>query len=111
MVLADLASDLVFSLQVKALEKKASRKSALESILKDASTTCLVTPFTDAVAQGKRYTCTALTKSWVAYISRQQVILSTCWVVFTTWQAYSTFHLAGSRVLPFISLKQGLSKS
>lgn len=58
---------------VRALEKKASKKAALEALLKDSFTVCLVFPFTDAAAQGRRRACTALTQSWVAYLSHQQV--------------------------------------
>ena len=58
----------------KALEKKASKKAALETLLKDAFNVCLVSPFCEAVAQGRRRSCTALTQSWVAYLSHQQVL-------------------------------------
>ena len=62
---------------VKALEKKAGKKAALETLLKEAFTVCLVSPFCEAASQGRRRSCTALTQSWVAYLSHQQVLLTT----------------------------------
>jgi hypothetical protein len=59
---------------VKALEKKASKRTTLEQLLKDAFRSCLVAPLAGAMLQGRQRSCTALTQSWLVYIRRQQVI-------------------------------------
>ena len=65
-------------MQVQALVKKAGRKAALEKLLKEAFVTCLVGPFVEAAAQGRRRSCTALTQSWLVYLATSQVTRSMC---------------------------------
>lgn len=58
--------------QVRALEKKPSKKSALEQLLKDSFRMCLVAPLGGAMVMGRQRSCVALTQAWLVYIRRQQ---------------------------------------
>lgn len=64
----------VVGLQVKSLEKKASKQAALQAAQKEVFNSCLVAPFIDAAIGGRTRSCTALTKSWLAYLGHIQVL-------------------------------------
>ena len=60
-------------LQVKGLEKKASRKAHLERSLGTATSTCLSGPFERAAAAEDRNVLSSLAHSWTTYIATAQV--------------------------------------
>ena len=60
-------------LQVKGLEKKASRKAHLERLLGTATSTCLSGPFERAAAAEDRNALSSLGHSWTTYIATVQV--------------------------------------
>ncbi len=60
-------------LQVKGLEKKASRKAHLERLLGTATGTCLSGPFERAAAAEDRNALSSLAHSWTTYIATVQV--------------------------------------
>lgn len=84
-VLGDLAAccrhDMVP--EVASSEKRPAKKQQLDKVLAGAFKACLVQPFVDAAASGKRDTCTALAIAWVSYCSgvQQRYTVEPDWVV------------------------------
>ncbi len=55
--------------QARALERKPARKAALERLQADAVNACLVSPFVEAAAAGRRPALRALAQAWLTYIA------------------------------------------
>jgi hypothetical protein len=69
--------------EVASSEKRPAKKQQLDKALAGAFKACLVQPFMDAAAAGKRDTCTALAIAWVSYCSgvQQRYTVEPDWVV------------------------------
>ena len=56
-------------LQAAGLDSKPSKKAALEQIVSQAFSTCLIKPLAEAASANNRQGLTALAQAWVAYLA------------------------------------------
>lgn len=60
-------------MQAAALDKKPTRRAALEKLQAEAMTSCLVTPFVEAARADRRRSLRALSRAWIAHMAHVQV--------------------------------------
>lgn len=70
-----LSQKLVLDLrQARALDRKPSRRTALERLQADAVSVCLVAPFVEAAVADRRVALRALAQAWLAYMAAEEVL-------------------------------------
>ena len=60
--------------QARALDRKPSRRTALERLQADAVSVCLVAPFVEAAVADRRVALRALAQAWLAYMAAEEVL-------------------------------------
>ena len=64
--------------QARALDRKPSRRTALERLQADAVSVCLVAPFVEAAVADRRVALRALAQAWLAYMAAEEVLTPLC---------------------------------